>query len=249
MKWLFALVTGLTSLLAASASAQLLGAPDYREQVLGAIAAVDSVVVDEQWHFTMTIQRDGETSLVVHDPTQPPGSQRALLLVKGNTPSGEELEQFQEEEERRLADEAKRGGRATLARMVDAETLALQGFDEGMAVFSFTPRLEELDDSGEKLVGELQVDTASGTLHSWRVSNVEPLTPAFSVTMDHYLLELHYTRAGDALVPGQMVTEVRGSAGFFKAFDTRVAISFGNYRPRVEIDADGAPATGAGGDH
>ena len=102
------------------------------------LARMDDADADARWSFTLTMEREGEVTVIQHDPLQKELEQRSLILVNGAPPTEEQLQVFREEEEKRLADQEEQGGRARLAELVDVATLALVWLAAGVTALVVT---------------------------------------------------------------------------------------------------------------
>ena len=199
----------------------------HREQVAAAIAALDAANMDERWQFTMTLRIDDEQRVVTHDPTRGGYDVRQLVSVDGDPPSDKERKTFRDEEKKRLDEQDPETN--NYAYLVDLNSLQLEDTQGDVRAFSFAPRVKEFDEA-DKLRGTLHLNNATGHVESLRIENSDELSPAFSVTVSHYVLAFSFVDAGGVRLLGNMVSQARGKAGFLKSFATDVEVTFDDYK-------------------
>ena len=223
----------LLLLLALPASHQLAyGSPEApsRELVESNLHRLDSVIIDEAMFFTMTMRLDKELLVVESDPTRDKSERRKLVSVDGAPPTKERLDKFVEDERKRLAEEEQNPERNLYAHLVDTSTLELDGVENGIARFRFAPRLANFEDQQDRMQGTLSLDTGSGLLTQIRIENTEELSPAFSVSIQRYQLELNFGLSDDYLLIQAMTTQIDGKLGFVRSFQSEVQVEFSDFR-------------------
>jgi len=217
------------------------GAGENHDAVVAALEQLDAAQQDENWHFAMRVSEDGEERVIRHDPLEEPYQQRTLVSVDGEPPEEDDLDEFREQEEKRVDE---RDPQASYSFLVDPESLA-RGVDEnGRAQYTFSPRIRAMDDARDKLRGSLLLDTASGQIDRITVFNVESLSPAFSVTLEQYRLIFLFRDVQGARLLERMESHATGRAGFLKRFDSRVVVDFSDYRKaasQIEAHNSGGP--------
>ena len=115
--------------------------------------------------------------------------------------------------------------------LVDVDTLQLLSREEELVRYRFQPRLAEFEEAAESMQGELAYDEAAGIIQSIEIQNVEPLSPAFSVTVDSYRLSFLFGADEDPRLLRRMESHAVGKAGFLKSFDSLVEVDFSGCRP------------------
>ena len=215
------------ALLAATLALPALAEISHHEQVAAAIAALDAADMDGRWLFTMTLKQDDELSVVTHDPKRGGYEVRQLESVNGEPPTDKQLNDFRDEEVKRLDEHDPET--ANYAYLVDLDSLELEGSEGDQLTFSFAPRVKEFDEA-DKLRGTLRLNNATGQVEQLLIRNSGELSPAFSVTVSHYILSFKFVDVNGTRLLGGMTTEARGKAGFLKSFDSGVEVSFDNYQ-------------------
>lgn len=216
-----------TVLLCAALALPALGAASHRDRVAAALADLDAADMDGRWQFTMAVQQDDALSIVTHDPSRGGYEIRQLQSVDGAAPSDRQLRKFREEEKKRL--DERDPDTANYAYLVDLDSLRLEATEGDVLRFSFAPRVAQFDEA-EQLQGTLRLNDDTGQVEQIVIRNRGELSPAFSVTVAHYLLALEFVDFEDARLLGGMTSEVRGKAGFLKSFDVNTQVSFSDYR-------------------
>lgn len=200
---------------------------DNHVEVKSALQELDGADMDARWQFTMTVQQDDELRVVRHDPTRARYEQRQLISVDGKPPEKKQLKKFQEEEKKRIDDRDPET--SSYQYLVDPNTLALINTDAGKARYTFSPRVAALEKDVDKLEGHLLLNTATGKIDEIAISNAEPMSPAFSVKLEHYSLIFHFAQEQGERLLHRMESDARGKLGFLKKFSSTTNIEFGQY--------------------
>lgn len=215
--------------LASSTATQLSAAEALSpDAVKSALAALDANVLDDHWHFRMKIQHDQLEQIVQSDPDKEPALRRTLVKVDGEDPTEEERKQFREAEAKRIEEQDTQA--QAFSHLVDATTLSFLGLDDGMAEYAFVPRIPKLEKASESLRGKLHLDVERKEIRKLEVFNVEAFSPAFSVSIEHFLLSFEFSPHNGKNLLLAMENQARGKAGFVKGFDSTTTIGFSDYR-------------------
>jgi len=217
-----------TALFCAALALPALADTPHKDRVEAAVAALDAADMDGRWQFTMTIQLGEELRVVSHDPLRDTYDVRHLLSVNNAAPSDKQRRKFREEEKKRL--DAHDPDTAGYAYLVDVDSLQLAESGSDTLTFRFAPKVAQFADAADQLRGDLVMNTTTGQVERITITNTEKLSPAFSVTVAHYLLALQFTDVENERVLSSMISEVRGKAGFLKSFDVETTVEFGDYR-------------------
>lgn len=200
----------------------------HHEQVAAAIAALDAADMDSHWQFTMNIALDEELRVVSHDPLRSDYDVRRLVSVDDAAPSEKQLKKFREEEKKRL--DERDPDTARYSYLVDLDSLQLENTGSDTLTFSFAPKVVQFEDAADQLRGNLVLNAATGQVEQISITNTGELSPAFSVTVAHYLLALNFVDVENARLLSSMTSEVRGKAGFLKSFDVNTQVAFSDYK-------------------
>ena len=196
--------------------------------VANALAALDARKLDEHWFFTLTIDHEGEQRTVRSDPREPPALRRTLVSVEDRPATEEERRSFRAEEEERIAEE--NTGEQGFSRLVDIASLNLLGIDGDVAEYAFVPVIPKLEKASDSLRGKLLLDWQQGDIRSIDVFNVEKFSPAFPVSVEHFLLRFEFSQTAGHNLLALTESRTRGTLALVKAFDSTTRIEFGEYK-------------------
>ena len=200
---------------------------DWAPIVKAALKNLDATNLDEDWYFTMTVVEKGELQIIRSDPRRGTYEKRQLLTVDGIAPDSQRLNEFHDKEVKRITDidpDARGYG-----YMVDTQTLELIEASDGYAVFSFAPRVKMLEDSRDQLRGTLLLDSTTQRIDKIEIINTDKLSPAFSVTLDTFRLELFFAQEQGENLLQKLESHTAGKMGFLKSFDALVIVDFSEY--------------------
>ena len=200
---------------------------DWAPIVKAALKNLDATNLDEDWYFTMTVVEKGELQIIRSDPRRGTYEKRQLLTVDGIAPDSQRLNEFHDKEVKRITDidpDARGYG-----YMVDTQTLELIEASDGYAVFSFAPRVKMLEDSRDQLRGTLLLDSTAQRIDKIEIINTDKLSPAFSVTLDTFRLELFFAQEQGENLLQKLESHTAGKMGFLKSFDALVIVDFSEY--------------------
>ncbi|NQX89564.1 MAG: hypothetical protein HRT77_12965 [Halioglobus sp.] len=207
-------------------------APGGSARVHSALLALDATDLDADWYFTMDlVEQKGEgteTLVIASDPTRDPDKRRQLIAVNGDAPDAARRAQFREAEEKRIA--ALDPDATGYVHMVDRATLREVAGSEGFTGYSFTPRVQDLENVSEQLEGVLQLNDTTGEIDRLVIRNAAVLKPAFSVTVEDYRLVLTFEAEQGEQMIRTLQSRALGKAGFLKRFDSMVDITFRDFR-------------------
>ncbi len=199
----------------------------------------------DEWAFTVVTQ--GEDDLIEQfDPRADP--QWSLFAINEKTPTDKELKRYnkekakeKEEEEAEAEAEADAEakavdgaqadtGRLDLHDMVEMSSLAKVEETDEVEIYSFDLILDEEEKFAKSLAGKLWVNKADNYIERLDFFNVEPFSPAVSVTVKKLHTSMYFQKLGDNVFgPKKLVSEVKGKAFVFKSFDEREQQEFKNY--------------------
>lgn len=193
-----------------------------------ALQKLDATNLDNDWHFTMEVVEGDDVLIVRSDPHRSKYEKRELITVNGKTPDNDRQSEFRDGEVDRV-DEIDPEA-STYSYMVDATTLKLVQNSDGLATISFLPRVKAMEESRDQLGGTLLLNLQKQQIEQIEIFNTRKLTPAFSVTIDTYRLNLKFQQEQGETVLSKLESEAVGSAGFLKSFDKAVAVTFRDYK-------------------
>lgn len=196
--------------------------------VAAALESLDAANLDDDWYFTMTVKEEDELQIVQSDPHREPYEKRQLLTVNGIAPDEERQEAFRDKEVERI--DAEDPDASGYAYMVDTRTLELVDSGAGYTTLSFVPRIKALEESRDKMRGTVLLNTDSQQIEQIEIINTQPLSPAFSVTVDTYRLTLQFKQEQGANLLNTLESCAMGTAAFVKSFDALVVVSFSDYQ-------------------
>jgi hypothetical protein len=201
---------------------------DPRTLVDAALQKLDATNLDDDWYFTMEVTEKDELRIVRSDPLRAKYDRRQLVTVNGAPPDKQQLEKFHDTEVERIdgEDPETRGYRY----LVDSQTLQPTESGEGYIKLTFAPRVKALEKSRDKVRGTLMYNTISQQIDEIELLNTEPLSPAFSVTVDTYRLTLQFRQEQGENLLSKLESHAVGTVGFVKGFDSLVKVSVGDYQ-------------------
>ncbi len=121
-------------------------------------------------------------------------------------------------------------GRLDLHDMVEMSSLAKVEETDEVEIYSFDLILDEEEKFAKSLAGKLWVNKADNYIERLDFFNVEPFSPAVSVTVKKLHTSMYFQKLGDNVFgPKKLVSEVKGKAFVFKSFDEREQQEFKNY--------------------
>lgn len=181
------------------------------------------------WAYTQTVTTDEIESVARYDPRLPDTVLGwTMLRVNGQAPSKKEKRKFYGKIEKQAERAEKAGDTApVLSELIRLDTLERsRALDGGYVVFSFVPKIEKLEDA---LDGELVFDVEHQRVSGIRVWNRGDYSPAFSVKVTDFSLDLAFGPVDSDMVLTQMVSKVKGTVGFVKKVDESVRVTFSEY--------------------
>lgn len=196
--------------------------------VVGALRALDATRLDEDWAFTMDLVENGVLHVIESDPAREPYERRRLVSVDGVAPDESRLAKFRKAERSRI-DEIDPDTEG-YEYLVDLSTLQEVGAQGEHTAFTFAPRVKDMEKARDKLRGTLLLNNATGQVDRLEIGNTGTLDPAFSVTVDTYRLELAFVGEQGEQLLRTLESRAVGKAGFLKSFDSKVEITFRDYR-------------------
>jgi hypothetical protein len=194
------------------------------------------------WAYTQSVFAEKFESVARHDPRLPHAIRGwTLLRMNGREPSEKEARTFHE----KIAEQAEKAEEAgdtapVLTELIRMDTLQPLRVDaSGQAVFGFVPQIDKLEDI---LTGELDMNEEQQRITAIRVWNRGDYSPAFSVKVTGFVLDLDFGAQGSDMVLTQMVSKVKGTVGFLKKVDQTLRVAFSEYE-LLEGEED-RPTTG-----
>ncbi len=201
---------------------------DYKATVESALNRLDATSLEDDWYFTMEVVEGDELRVIHSDPHRDKYLRRQLASVNGVAPHADRQEEFYEAEVERV--DGLDPNSPGYSLMVDVETLQLLASGEGVAKFSFAPRVKALKDSIDQVQGLLHLNLETRRIDQIDIVNTAPLSPAFSVTIDTYRLTMQFRQQQGENLLSKLESHAAGKAGFVKSFESLVEISFSDYK-------------------
>ncbi len=202
---------------------------DYDTVVLQAITKLDSIENDH-WSFKHVRTSGDEITSSYFDPRRAVSQQWQLLLVNGAVPTVEEIDEFNQIWNQSSSKEDIVEEEATaLSSMIKTESLMLDRTKDGLAYYHFSPLLEDMKNESDKLIGDLILDVEKQQIVSLTITNHEPLSPAFSVTLESFSMGFEFAQIDQKLVYRRIVMNMSGTAGFVKDISQNTTEEFLEY--------------------
>lgn len=214
---------------------------DYRNAIENVLQAMDAQPMDEHWFFTITLAQGDEVQIIQSSPLREEPLRRQLISVNGSPPSQKQLEKHAAQEKKRIEDEAAEGDENGYGYLVDSSTLSMATTSaatdtaapsgQGQLIeLNFSPRIKAFEDDQSKLQGSLLFNIEQNTVEKISVHNTAKLSPAFSVSLTNYQMELVFSLLQAHQLLQQMNTTLQGKYGFMKKFDSKINIQFSDFR-------------------
>lgn len=180
----------------------------------------------QYWSYKHTRSTDGEVTSSYFDPRRSLNQQWQLLLINGDVPTREAIEEFNSlwnvgEEE--LSENG------SLSELIADNSLILDRIDKETAYFTFTPVLEDMAEEITKLRGELLVNLKTQVVNALTISNIEPISPAFSITLDRFNMGFEFDTIDEKVVYRKIEMNMQGVAGFVKEISQQSIEEFSEY--------------------
>jgi hypothetical protein len=200
---------------------------DWTPVVQTALENLDATNLDEDWYFTMEVIEEGELRVIHNDPRRAKYDKRQLVTVNGVAPSDQRQKEFRDTEVKRIDDIDP--DTSDYEYLVDISTLQLIDASSGYTGFSFLPRVKALEESRDQLRGSLVLNTGTQQIEAIEINNAGELSPAFSVSVDTYRLELSFRSEHGEIVLQKLESHAVGTVGFLKHFDALVVVVFSDF--------------------
>ncbi len=209
--------------------------------------------VTGEWAFTRTREDNDGTRVERFDPHADPKWQ--LVSVDGREPSQDELRDYAEEVEQRLAREEGRPGDNDFDGLAAADGWQHLEEDDERVTWRFRPAAGATDREGmaEHLSGEMTILKSVPHVESFRLYSEKPFRARLIAKIERFDTRIEMTRLGRrAYMPSQVTTELRGSAAFgLKSIERDILLNYSDFRYAgpgdEEREAGGDPAGPAAG--
>lgn len=205
------------------------GASDHLGVAKDAIQKLDAIN-SEYWSYKHTRSTDGEVTSSYFDPRRSLNQQWQLLLINGQVPTREAIDEFnalwnveEELEESGIEEEG------SLSQMIAINSLMLDRIEKEAAYFTFTPILEDMAEEITKLRGTIVVNLDNKVVQSLSINNIEPISPAFSITLDRFNMGFEFETIDQKLVYRKIEMKMEGTAGFVKEISQQSIEEFSEY--------------------
>ena len=199
----------------------------------------------EKWAYTTTreVMEDEKTQVTVaqYDPRKPEGNRWVLVSDNGKAPDAERVaafvkekaktEQLKKQRANKKAEQKETDKEQKLIDMVMQGTLKLVDQNDQTATLSFTPNMAEMgEESRDKLQGKLVIDKKANHVSEMTITNIKPLSPAFSVTLEQFALGFFFTRIDNDILPKVISIDMQGKAALFKTIEQHSRKTFSDYQ-------------------
>lgn len=206
--------------------------------------------VTGEWAFTRTREDNDGTRVERFDPAAEPKWQ--LVSVDGREPTEDELRDYAEEVEQRLAREEGRPGDNDFEGLAAEDGWERLEEDGERVTWRFRPAAGATDREGvaKHLQGELTILKSVPYVESFRLYNNEPFRAKVIAKIERFDTRIEMIRLDRrAYMPVRVSTEVRGGAAFgLKSIERDILLTYSDFRyagPR-SADRTGGSAAGDG---
>jgi len=197
--------------------------------------------VTGEWAFTRTREDNDGSRVERFDPAADPKWQ--LVSVNGREPTEEELRDYAEEVEQRLAREEGRPGDNDFDGLAADEGWELLEEDDRRVTWRFRPAAGATDREGtaKHLQGEMTILKSVPYVESFRLYSDEPFRAKVIAKIERFNTRIEMIRLDRrAYMPVRVTTRVRGSAAFgLKSIERDILLTYSDFRYAGSGDAEG----------
>ncbi|WP_405222368.1 hypothetical protein [Lentisalinibacter sediminis] len=196
--------------------------------------------VTGEWAFTRSREDNDGSRVERFDPSAEAKWQ--LLSVDGREPTEDELRDYAEEIERRLAREGGRPGDNDFDGLAAEDGWELLEEDEERITWRFRPAAGATDreDMAKHLQGEMTILKSVPYVESFRLYSDEPFRAKVIAKIERFDTRIEMIRLDrQAYMPARVTTEVRGSAAFgLKSIARDILLTYSDFRYAGSRSAD-----------
>ena len=197
--------------------------------------------VTGEWAFTRTREDNDGSRVERFDPAADPKWQ--LVSVNDREPTEEELRDYAEEVEQRLAREEGRPGDNDFDGLAADEGWELLEEDDRRVTWRFRPAAGATDREGmaRHLQGEMTILKSVPYVESFRLYSDEPFRAKVIAKIERFNTRIEMIRLDRrAYMPVRVTTRVRGSAAFgLKSIERDILLTYSDFRYAGSGDAEG----------
>ncbi|MGB6138236.1 MAG: hypothetical protein WBG74_16810 [Shewanella sp.] len=222
-----ALLMGV-SLVCYNANAQV--SEEQQQWVEQALSDINSNTDDTKvrWQYSQYTVMPDMTRVEQFNASLPETERWSLVSENGETPDKKRLQEYRENQQELLQDKDDNTHELAFSDLINLSTLALVGEEDNRVAFTFTPNIDKLDNNA--LTGTIYLDKSSKQLRKILISNTDELTPAFSVTLTKFELELGFDVFEGLVMPAHTSTTINGTAAIFKSLDSIHKVTYSEYK-------------------
>jgi hypothetical protein len=162
------------------------------------------------------------------DASKPEVEQWTLVSENGETPDKKRVVEYYKDRKQQDEGKDEDSHEVAFSDLVNIETLTLTSENDTSLVYHFVPNIEELDNKA--LSGELSIDKSSKQLKKILITNIDELSPAFSVTITKFVLELGFDTVQGLAMPAHTSTTLNGTVAIFKSLDSIQTVTYSDYK-------------------
>ncbi len=197
------------------------------QQAEQALAKLDAINT-HHWSYKHLRQSDDESTLSYFDPRKPIDQQWQLILINSLVPSIEQLTEFNAIWNSEELDEVD-SSQAPVSAMITPNSLSYSHQQGDVAIFSFSPIVDDMPDQQDKLTGELYLNLSSGDITELTIKNTEPLAAAFSMQLDAFKMSFEFIRIKERFAYRRISLIFSGTVGYVKEISQHSIEEFSEY--------------------
>ncbi|MBW8191168.1 hypothetical protein K0504_08985 [Neiella marina] len=208
-----------------------IAAPGINSAVEHSMLMIDEVQL-ERWAFDRILRADDQTRIAHHEPRQQHFNGWSLRSVNGKPSSIDEQWQFlQDFAPAQPESKNKPLVENRLTRMVQPDSLALLSKTEVSARYSFSPRLNSIDQTSlADLVGLLWFDVKHQHITKVEIKSTAPLNSTSGVIFSDFNLTLTFVREQGFVLPQRVEMRFEGQVDGLNVFAQDTQQSYQNYQ-------------------
>ncbi|BDX05891.1 hypothetical protein [Planctobacterium marinum] len=192
------------------------------------------------WSYTLSKYEDEEgditSSIEQHNALAAKGQRWALLQIDGDKPSTREQERYQKKKAKKDKQKQEQSYSFRLAEIIKMETLQLVSISSDRLKMSFEVNLSQFgEEASSKLQGILHYDLIDKYIEGIEISNTDSFSPMFSADITKLLLEMHFIKIQDSVLPAKNRMVLQGTWAFFTEINEVSEATYSNYEVPEEL--------------
>ena len=188
----------------------------------------------QHWAYKVTRFEDEEgdvsSSIEWFNPELEQGRRWTLLQQNGELPTDRQVERFNRQKQDAKGE---RNFAIKLRELIREDTLVLKSENRDEFVMGFDVSIEQLGkDAEQNLAGLLRFSKRNNFIESIEVTNTEPFSPMFMVSISTFTLTIRFQKIDDAVLPLENRMRMQGKMSFITEIDEYSVDTFSEFMYR-----------------